>query len=151
MTSRNTSTVSLLFWQCVFQYHQQHLSQRICIIWSYMIIIEYWSDDIIKMKFLKLWDLSGYSERTMSKMPTCQKLAIRGKIVSERLAGYTHKTPCKPFQFFFGVDPKKFRRVCMEFSKHSWARSQRQFAPKCSFLASRRLGHCSFRISRQIP
>ena len=30
-------------------------------------------------------------------------------------------------------------------------RSQRQFALKCSFLASRPLGHCSFRISWQIP
>ena len=29
--------------------------------------------DVVKMKFLKLWDLSGYSERTMSKRPTCQK------------------------------------------------------------------------------
>ena len=29
--------------------------------------------DVMKMKFLKLWDLSGYSERTMSKRPTCQK------------------------------------------------------------------------------
>ena len=29
--------------------------------------------DVIKMKFLKLWDLSGYSERTMFKRPTCQK------------------------------------------------------------------------------
>ena len=29
--------------------------------------------DIIKMKFLKLWDLSGYSERTMPKRPICQK------------------------------------------------------------------------------
>ena len=29
--------------------------------------------DVIKMKFLKLWDLSGYSERTMSKRPTYQK------------------------------------------------------------------------------
>ena len=29
--------------------------------------------DVIKMKFLKLWDLSEYSERTMSKRPTCQK------------------------------------------------------------------------------
>ena len=32
--------------------------------------IEYKSDDVIKMKFLKLWDLSGYSERTISKTPT---------------------------------------------------------------------------------
>ena len=29
--------------------------------------------DVIKMKFLKLWDLSGYSERAMSKRPTYQK------------------------------------------------------------------------------
>ena len=29
--------------------------------------------DVTKMKFLKLWDLSGYSEKTMSKRPTCQK------------------------------------------------------------------------------
>ena len=29
--------------------------------------------DVIKMKFLKLWDLSGYSERTVSKRPTCYK------------------------------------------------------------------------------
>ena len=36
--------------------------------------------DVIKMKFLKLWDLSGYSERTMSKRPTYQKRAFRGKL-----------------------------------------------------------------------
>ena len=36
--------------------------------------------DVIKMKFLKLWDLSGYSERTMSKRPTYQKWAFRGKL-----------------------------------------------------------------------
>ena len=34
---------------------------------------EYESDDVAKMKFLKLWDLSGHSERTMSKGPTYQK------------------------------------------------------------------------------
>ena len=35
--------------------------------------------DVIKMKFLKLWDLPGYSERTMSKRPTYQKWAFWGK------------------------------------------------------------------------
>ena len=35
--------------------------------------------DVIKKKFLKLWDLSGYSERTMSKRPTWKKWAFRGK------------------------------------------------------------------------
>ena len=42
--------------------------------------IEYRSDDVIKMKFVKLWDLLRYSERTTSKTPTRQKLAIRGKL-----------------------------------------------------------------------
>ena len=32
--------------------------------------------DVIKIKFVKLWDLSGYSERTTSKRPTCQKLTL---------------------------------------------------------------------------
>ena len=36
--------------------------------------------DVTKMKFLKLWDLSGSTERTMSKRPTCQKWAFRGKL-----------------------------------------------------------------------
>ena len=35
------------------------------------------------------------------------KMSISGQIVPEMLAGYTQKTPYKPFQFFFGVDPKK--------------------------------------------
>ena len=42
--------------------------------------IEYQSDDVIKMKFVKLWDLLRYSERTTSKTPTRQKLAIRAKL-----------------------------------------------------------------------
>ena len=42
--------------------------------------IEYRSDDVIKMKFVKLWDLLRYSERTTSKTPTRQKLAIRAKL-----------------------------------------------------------------------
>ena len=42
--------------------------------------IEYRSDDVIKMKFVKLWDLLSYSERTTSKTPIRQKLAIRGKL-----------------------------------------------------------------------
>ena len=42
--------------------------------------IEYRSDDVIKMEFEKLWDLLRYSERTTSKTPTRQKLAIWGKL-----------------------------------------------------------------------
>ena len=38
-----------------------------------------------KIKFVKLWDLSRYSERTTSKTPTCQKISIVGQTVSEIL------------------------------------------------------------------
>ena len=48
---------------------------------------------------------------------------------------------------FWGGRPKKIRRVCMEFSKHNWATISETICPKWSFLASRPLGHCSFRIS----
>ena len=51
----------------------------------------------------------------------------------------------------FGSTPKKIRRVCMEFSEHNRLTSQRKFAPKCSLLVSRPLGHCSFKIPSQIP
>ena len=40
-------------------------------------VIEYRSDDVIKMKFAKLWDLLRYSEKPPSKTPTREKLAIR--------------------------------------------------------------------------
>ena len=36
-------------------------------------------DDITKIKFLKLWDLLGYFERTTSERLTCQKLALWAK------------------------------------------------------------------------
>ena len=49
------------------------------------------------------------------------KVSISGQIVSEMFAGYTQKTPYKPFWFFFESTQKKFGRVCMEFSKHNWA------------------------------
>ena len=46
------------------------------------------------MKFLKLWDLSGYFERTIDVQEAyLPKMSISGQIVSEMLAGYTQKTP----------------------------------------------------------
>ena len=53
--------------------------------------------------------------------------------------------------FFFWSTPKNLERFVWSFLSITGLRSQRQFAPKSSFLASRPLGHCSFRISRQIP
>ena len=50
------------------------------------------------MKFLKLWDLSEYVERTMHVQEAyLPKMSISGQIVSEMLAGYTQKTAYKPF------------------------------------------------------
>ena len=59
------------------------------------------------MKFLKLWDLSEYVERTMHVQEAyLPKMSISGQIVSEMLAGYTQKTPYKPFLIVLGR-PKK--------------------------------------------
>ena len=42
--------------------------------------------DVIKMKFLKLWDLSGYSERTMSIETYLPNMSISRQIFSEIVA-----------------------------------------------------------------
>ena len=65
------------------------------------------------------------------------KMSISGQIVSEIVAQLCLENSIQTLLNFFGFTPQKW--------------SQRQFAPKCSFLASRPLGHCSFRISWQIP
>ena len=53
--------------------------------------------------------------------------------------------------FFFGRPKKKLEGFVWSILGITGLRTQRQFAAKCSFLASRPLGHCSFRISWQIP
>ena len=53
--------------------------------------------------------------------------------------------------FFGGGRPKKkLEGFVWGFLSITGRRSQRQFAPKCSLLASGPLGHCSFRIYGQI-
>ena len=64
--------------------------------------------DVIKMKFLKLWDLSGYSERTMFKRPTCQKMSILRQIVAEIVAQLCLENSIQTLLNFFWVGPKKF-------------------------------------------
>ena len=59
--------------------------------------IEYRSDDVIKMKFVELWDLLRYSERTTSKTPNRQKLAIRGKLSLRYKPSYAVTIPYKSF------------------------------------------------------
>ena len=41
--------------------------------------IEFYSDDVIKIKFVKLWNWLKYFERTISERPTQPKLALWGK------------------------------------------------------------------------
>ena len=45
---------------------------------------------------MKLWDLSGYSERTKSKEPAWLKVAFRGQIVSRYKPSYALITPNLP-------------------------------------------------------
>ena len=79
------------------------------------------------------------------------KMSFSGQTVPEIVAQLCLENSIQTLLNFFGSTPQKIRRVCMEFSEYNRLTSQRQFAPKCSFLVSRPLGHCSFRISWQIP
>ena len=58
--------------------------------------------DVIKMKFLKLWDLSGYSERTMSKRPYLPKMSISGQILSEIVAQLCSENSIQTLVNFLG-------------------------------------------------
>ena len=82
---------------------------------------EPWSQ---KMKFVKLWDLLRYSERTTSKTPTRQKLAIRGRLSLRYQPSYPPMTPYRnPSKFYLVPDLMNraiFRRICMESSQHNW-------------------------------
>ena len=80
------------------------------------------------------------------------KMSISGQIVSEIVVHQLCLENCiQTLLNCFGSTPPKIRRVWIEFSEYKRLTSQRQFAPKYSFLASRPLGHCSFRRSWQIP
>ena len=60
--------------------------------------------DVIKIKFVKLWDFSWYYEGSTSKRPTCQKLAFQGKVSDS-----VHKISNRV----------KFRRICTESSEQN--------------------------------
>ena len=79
------------------------------------------------------------------------KISISGQIVSEIVAQLCLEISIQTLLNFFGSTPQKIKRVFMEFFEYNRLTSHRQFAPKCSFLVSRPLGHFSFRISWQIP
>ena len=49
------------------------------------------------------------------------KMSIWGQIVSEIVAQLCLQNSIQTLLNFLGVDPKKKRRVCMEFSEYDWA------------------------------
>ena len=67
------------------------------------------------------------------------KLQKRGRNGASQRAGEGRGERRKNgIKILLGVDPKKIRRVCMEFFYYNWATiSETIIAPKCSFLASR--------------
>ena len=74
------------------------------------------------MKFLKLWDLSGNSERTMSKGLLTKNEHFGANCLWDVNRLYSENS-IQTLLIFWRVDQKKFGRVCMEFSKHNWATS----------------------------
>ena len=81
------------------------------------------------MKFLKLWDLSGNSERTMSKGLLTKNEHFGANCLWDVSRLYSENS-IQTLLIFWGVDPKKFRRVCMEFSKHNWATISETVCPE---------------------
>ena len=78
------------------------------------------------------------------------KMSISGQIVSEIVAQLCLENSIQTLLNFFSGRPKKnWEGFVWSFLSITGLRSQGQFAPKCSFLESRPLGHCSFRISWQ--
>ena len=75
----------------------------------------------------------------------CRKHNYDTELPAARLTLYS-----KNYFLGGGRPKKKLEGFVWGFLSITGLRSQGQFAPKCSFLASRPLGHCSFRISGQI-
>ena len=100
------------------------------------------------MEFVRIFWKNNFQEAYLPKMN------ISGQIVSEivaRLYPVLRKLHTNPSSCFLSWPQKNLEGFVWSFLSISGLWSQRQFAPKCSFLASRPLGHCSFRISWQIP
>ena len=62
---------------------------------SYTESIEFHSDDVIIIKFVKVWDLSEYFERTTSERHTYKTLLLWGKLSWRHLYHFALKTPDK--------------------------------------------------------
>ena len=58
------------------------------------------------------------------------KMSIMGQTVSEIVAQLYSENSIQTLLISWGVDQKKFRRVCMEFSKHNWAMISETICPQ---------------------
>ena len=76
------------------------------------------------MKFLTLWDLPGYSERTMSKirglLAKNEHFEANNKIVSEIIAQLCLENSIQTLLNFLRSTPQNIRMVCMESQARSW-------------------------------
>ena len=58
------------------------------------------------------------------------KMSISGQIVSEIVAQLFLENFIQTLLNFFGLTPKKIRRVCMEFSEYNWATISETICPE---------------------
>ena len=149
-------------WANKISQHSEPLWRHICLITPTVMYMPMFKSTTTVLKWWRhnneiseIMGLSGYSERTMSKRSTYQKWAFPGKLSLRCYPVILRKLHSNPSNFFFfgggGSSQKKLEGFLWSFLSITGLRSQRQFARKCSFLASRPLGHCSFRMSWQIP
>ena len=76
------------------------------------------------MKFVRIFWKNNVQEAYLPKM------SISGQIVSEIVAQLYSENSIQTLLIFFGSTQKKFRRVCMEFSKHNWAMISETICPE---------------------
>ena len=58
------------------------------------------------------------------------KMSISGQIVSEIVTKLSLENSIQTLLNFFGSTQKKFRRICMEFSKYNWAKISETICPE---------------------
>ena len=62
------------------------------------------------------------------------KMSFSGQTVPEIVAQLCLENSIQTLLNFFWVDPKKIRRVCMEFSEYNQLTSRTQFAPNYTLI-----------------
>ena len=99
------------------------------------------------MGFVRIFRKNNVQEAYLQKKSILGQIIICLWDVSQL---YTENS-IQTLLIFWGSTQKNLEGFVWSFLSIAGLRYQRQFAPKCWFLASRPPGHCSFRISWQIP